>query len=81
MHPSKHSNSTWRLIAVAVLATLPNIAAASPIRYYGVYIAQFNESGMAGRALFIVDNDADMLTVNIRANGLAPVTPHPQHAV
>lgn len=64
--------------AVTVAVILPTSAMAA-VQNFVANLTELNSSGVSGTAFLMVDDVANLLTVNITASGLEPNQPHPQH--
>jgi hypothetical protein len=67
------------LLLAAAASTLLASGASAAVMNYRANIQPLNNSGVTGTANFSHDTTANTLSVRIRASGLAPSTPHPQH--
>ena len=61
------------------LSAMPALSAPMDVSRFFAPLTTLNDSGITGRADFILDRSANTLTTKVNVSGLAPNTLHPQH--
>ena len=64
---------------IALASATPATSSTLDTTTFFTQLTPLNDSGVSGRVEFAVDRAANTLTANVRASGLTPNTPHPQH--